>query len=70
MKKTDYIQLAASLCLLFGSIINLVDAITDVSFVLKICTIPLLLASIVLYGIAYKRNKEKSKNDKSDENKG
>ena len=70
MKRIDYIHLAASLCLLFGSIIKLVDAITDISFVLKFCSVLLLLASIVLYGITFKKNMKKSKNDNSDENKG
>ena len=70
MKRIDYIHLAASLCLLFGSIIKLVDAITDISVVLKFCSILLLLASIVLYGITFKKNMKKSKNDNSDENKG
>lgn len=69
MKKIDYVQLSAALCLLFGSIINLADAITDISIVLKMCALPLLFSAIVLYAISYKRNKKKSKNDNSDENK-
>ena len=64
MKKVNVIQLIASLCLLFGSIINLLNTCMEIPFALSICAGPLLLASIVLYAIFLKKQ-IKYKNDKN-----
>ena len=64
MKNVNLIQFIASLCLLCGSIINLLHLLTKIPFALHVCSGPLLLASIILYAIQFKKNK-KNKNGKS-----
>ena len=51
MKKVNIIQLIASICLLIGSIINLLNLLIEIPFVLYVCTSPLLLISAVLFAI-------------------
>jgi len=63
MKKAHVIQLIASLCLLFGSVINLLNLCMKIPFALSVCSAPLLLASIVLYAISWKKQ-TKDKNGK------
>ena len=65
MKKVDVIQLIASLCLLFGSIINLLNICIEIPFALSICSVPFLLASIILYAIFWKKQ-IKDKNNKNE----
>ena len=69
MKKANVIQLIASLCLLFGSIINLVKIFTDIPYILSLCSIPLLIASIILYGIYFRIQVKNKKKDEDDGNK-
>ena len=66
MEKVNVIQLTASLCLLFGSIINLLNSCIEIPLTLRVCSVPLLFASIVLYSIFLKKQiKDKEqKNDK------
>ena len=51
MKKTNIVQLIAVICLLIGSIINLLNLVTEIPFGLYVCTGPLLLISVVLFAI-------------------
>ncbi len=68
MKKVDVINLSASLCLLFGSVLHLINTICGIPLWLRIFSIPLLLTSIVLYAIVIRRQmKDKKKEDKKDE---
>lgn len=63
MKKINIIQLIASICLLIGSIINLLNLIIEIPFGLYVCTGPLFLISIVLFAIVIVKQ-IKSKRDK------
>ena len=51
MKKINIIQLIASICLLIGSIINLLNLVIEIPFGLYVCTGPLLLISVVLVAV-------------------
>lgn len=53
MKRVNILQLIAAICLLIGSIINLLNLIIEIPFGLYVCTGPLLLVSVVLYGIVF-----------------
>lgn len=63
MKKVNILQLIASICLLLGSVINLIEAITETQFPLSVFSIPLLFVAIVLYSVVLgKRKEDKKKN--------
>lgn len=67
MKKVNILQLIASICLLIGSIINLLNLIIEIPFGLYVCTGPLLLVSVALFIIVLvkqMRNKKQSNNEK------
>ena len=68
MKNVNVIQLIASLCLLFGSIINLLNICIEIPLALSVCSVPLLLASIILYLIFWKKQIKDKKQDKNDTN--
>ena len=68
MKKFDPIQFIAALCLLVGSVINFVEIFTDIPFALSIVAICLLVVSVCLHGIVFRRY-SKQKKQKADENK-
>ena len=51
MKKINIVQLMASICLLLGSVINLLNLVMEIPFGLYVCTGPLLLISVVLFAI-------------------
>ena len=66
MKKVNILQLIASICLLIGSIINLLNLLIDIPFALYVCTGPLLLISVILFIIVFVKqikNKKQNKND-------
>ncbi len=67
MKKVNVLQLIASICLLIGSMINLLNLIMEIPFGLYVCTGPLLFVSVVLFIIVLvkqMRNKKQSNNEK------
>ena len=64
MKKVKTLHLIASICLLLGSVINLIKAITETAFPLSAVSIPLLLISIVLYSIVWSKRREEMKKEK------
>ena len=49
MKKINVLQLIASICLLIGSMINLLNLIMEIPFGLYVCSGPLLFVSVVLF---------------------
>ena len=51
MKKVNILQLIASICLLIANIINLLNLLIKIPFALYVCTGPLLLISMILYGV-------------------
>ena len=64
MKKVSVMQLAASVCLLIGCAVSLVNLCTDVPKAVELCGIVLRAVSLVLYGILLVkmiRNKRKEK---------
>ena len=63
-RKIDVLQLIASLCLLFGCIINLVETFTEVPLALRILSVLLLIASIILYSIVYARKMKNTEDNK------
>ena len=66
MKKVNILQLIASICLLIGSIINLINLLIEIPFALYVCTGPLLLISVILFIIVFVKqikNKKQNKND-------
>ena len=66
MKKVNILQLIASICLLIGSIINLLNLLIEIPFALYVCTGPLLLISVTLFIIVLVKlikSKKKNKND-------
>ena len=66
MKKVNVLQLIASICLLIGSIINLLNTIIEIPFGLYVCTGPLFLVSAALFIIVLvkqMRNKKQSNNE-------
>ena len=66
MKKVNILQLIASICLLIGSIINLLNLLIEIPFALYVCTGPLLLISVILFIVVFIKqikNKKQNKND-------
>ena len=64
MKKVSVMQLAASVCLLIGCVVSLVNLCTNVPKAVELCGIVLRAVSLVLYGILLVkmiRNKRKEK---------
>ena len=64
MKKVNVIPLIATLCLLLSCIINLLDLFIEIPLALRVCSILLVLAAIVLFLIFLKQIKDK-KQDKN-----
>ena len=52
-KKINIMQLIASICVLVGSIINLLNQCTKIPFQLYVCTGPLFLISAILSIIVF-----------------
>jgi|GEM_PF-1282304 len=66
MKKVNVMQLAASLCLLVGSVVGLVRLFTNIPAAVEWCGLVLRAVSVVLYGILLVkmlRNKRKGKEE-------
>ena len=63
MKNVNLLQLIASLCMLFGSVINLLALITEIPPWLSVCAAPLLLAAVVLYFVAFFRARRQGKGE-------
>ena len=64
MKKINIVQLIASICLLIGSIINLLNLVMEIPFGLYVCTAPLLLIAVVLFAIVIVKNIKNKKERK------
>ena len=66
MKKVNVLQLIASICLLIGSIINLLNLLIEIPFAIYVCTGPLLLISVILFVIVMMKQIKIRKQDKRD----
>ena len=67
MKKVNILQLIASICLLIGSIINLLNLLIEIPFAIYVCTGPLLLISVILFVIVMMKQIKNRKQDKRDQ---
>ena len=63
MKKMNVTQFIAAVCLLIGSAINLLDLLIGVPFWLRVCTLPILLVSVVLFVVVWIRQIKSNKKD-------
>ena len=69
MKKVDVLQLIASVCLLVGNIINLLNVCIEIPFEVYVCSGPLFIISVILYGVVLvKKIKFKKANKNTDKN--
>ena len=59
MGKEKIVDLLASLCLLTGSVINIIKALVDVHIVISIIATVLIFVSIFLWFVVLKRMKSK-----------
>lgn len=59
MNTIKWVDLLASVCLLAGSIIKIVEGFVDVHFVLSIAAIVLILTALFLWLVVLKRMKKK-----------
>ena len=59
MGKVKIVDLLASICLLIGSIINIVELFVDVHIVISIIATVLIFVSIFLWFVVLKRMKSK-----------
>lgn len=59
MNKVKVVDLLASLCLLIGSVINIVELFIDVHIVVSIIATVLIFVSVILWFIVLKRMKSK-----------
>ena len=59
MSKVKIVDLLASICLLIGSIINIVELFIDVHIAISIIATVLILVSIFLWFVVLKRMKSK-----------
>ena len=64
MKKVNIIQCIASILLVTGSIINLLNLLLEIPFALYVCTGPLLLISVILCIIVLVKQIKNGKNKK------
>ena len=51
MKKVNVLQLIASICLLVGNVINLLNICLEIPFAVYVSTGPLFIISVILYSI-------------------
>ena len=59
MNKVKVVDLLASICLLIGSIINIVELFIDVHIVVSVIATVLIFVSVILWFIVLKRMKSK-----------
>ena len=59
MNKVKAVDLLASLCLLIGSVINIVELFIDVHIIVSIIATVLIFVSVILWFIVLKRMKSK-----------
>ena len=67
MKKINVLHLIAAICLLFGCVINLLEICIEIPLALSVCSLPLLLASVVLHIILLRRYTKKKQEKKDGE---
>ena len=63
MKKIDILQLIASVFLLIGTVINILNFYIEIHFAVLICLGPIYLTSIILYAIVLVKKIRLKKNN-------
>ena len=66
MKKVNILQLIASICLLVGNVINLLNLCLEIPFAVYVCTGPLFIISVILYSIVLIKKIKLKKSQRDD----
>ncbi|MBE6577961.1 MAG: hypothetical protein E7653_07505 [Ruminococcaceae bacterium] len=69
MKKVNFLQLIASICILAGSVINLLELFIELPEALRFCSSPLLLVGVILYFVSFGLRSKRKKRKKNKKNK-
>ena len=67
MKKVNVLQLVASICLLVGNVINLLNICLEIPFAVYVSTGPLFIISVILYSIVLVQKIKLKKSQQNDD---
>ncbi len=67
MKKVNVLQLIASICLLVGNVINLLNICLEIPFAVYVSTGPLFIISVILFSIVLVRKIKLKKSQQNDD---
>lgn len=67
MKKVNILQLIASICLLVGNVINLLNFCLEIPFAVYVSTVPLLIISVILFSIVLVQKIKLKKSQQNDD---
>ncbi|MBE6701498.1 MAG: hypothetical protein E7582_06410 [Ruminococcaceae bacterium] len=68
MKKVNVLQLIASICLLVGNVINLLNICLEIPFAVYVSTGPLFIISVILFSIVLVQKMKLKKSQQNDDN--
>ena len=67
MKKVNVLQLIASICLLVGNVINLLNICLEIPFAVYVSTGPLFIISVILFSIVLVQKIKLKKSQQNDD---
>ena len=67
MKKVNILQLIASICLLVGNVINLLNICLEIPFAVYVSTGPLFIISVILFSIVLVQKIKLKKSQQNDD---
>ena len=67
MKKVNVLQLVASICLLVGNVINLLNICLEIPFAVYVSTGPLFIISVILFSIVLVQKIKLKKSQQNDD---
>ena len=67
MKKVNVLQLIASICLLVGNLINLLNICLEIPFAVYVSTGPLFIISVILFSIVLVQKIKLKKSQQNDD---
>ena len=67
MKKVNVLQLIASICLLVGNVINLLNVCLEIPFAVYVSTGPLFIISVILFSIVLVQKIKLKKSQQNDD---
>ena len=67
MKKVNVLQLVASICLLVGNVINLLNICLEIPFAVYVSTGPLFIISVIIYSIVLVQKIKLKKSQQNDD---